>query len=239
LIGLFLVILLFALLLFRQNRLKTEQNALMLEQKLLRSQMNPHFLFNSLASIQNFIVTEDPDKASIYLSRFSSLMRNILDSSAEEFIPLEKEISTITYYLELQKVRYAGKFDFNIDVDENIDEENMNIPPMLAQPFIENAIEHGIKHKSSKGHISISFSFNEDVILISVEDDGVGRIRAAEIEKQHKKDHHSMATSITRDRLANLNRKLKTKISLEIIDLKNKQGEASGTKVIFSIPVHH
>jgi LytS/YehU family sensor histidine kinase len=199
--------------------------------------MNPHFLFNSLASIQNFIVTEDPDKASIYLSRFSNLMRNILDSSTEEFIPLEKEIDTITYYLELQKVRYAGKFDFNIDVDENIDEENMNIPPMLAQPFIENAIEHGIKHKTTNGNIHIRFMLEGNMIKFEVEDDGVGRSRALEIEREQKKDHRSMATLITRDRLAIMNRKLKTKISLEIIDLYNDAGNARGTKVVFEVPL--
>jgi LytS/YehU family sensor histidine kinase len=119
--------------------------------------MNPHFLFNSLASIQNYIINEDSGNASIYLSRFSQLVRNILDNSVEEYVPVEKEIETIKNYFELQKVRYAGKFDFNIEVDEAIDQENMMIPPMLAQPFIENAIEHGIKHKETNGHINIRF----------------------------------------------------------------------------------
>ncbi len=119
---------------------------MLLKQRLLRSQMNPHFIFNSLSGIQNFIVTEKSTKASIYLSKFATLVRNILDSSVKEYVTLEKEIATIENYLELQKVRYAGKFEFSIKTDDAIDPESTMIPPMLAQPFIENAIEHGIVH---------------------------------------------------------------------------------------------
>lgn len=155
--GALIVLSLFGLLFFQRKRYKAEQKSIVMEQRLLRAQMNPHFLFNSLASIQNYIINQDTDQASIYLSRFSKLVRNILDNSTEEYVPLEKEIDTIRNYLELQKVRYAGKFDFTITVDEKLDEENTLIPPMLAQPFIENAIEHGIKHKETNGHIAIRF----------------------------------------------------------------------------------
>jgi tetratricopeptide (TPR) repeat protein len=222
---------------FQRKKLKTEQKALVLEQKLLRSQMNPHFIFNSLSSIQNFIVTEKPDKASIYLSKFSRLVRNILDNSLEEFVSLDREISTIENYLELQKVRYAGKFDYRIDVADEIDPETMKIPPMLAQPFIENAIEHGIKHRETPGKINIRFTLKENTLIFEVEDDGVGRQKAREIEIIQDPGHRSMATSLTRERLANLNRKLHKKIELEIIDLKNALGEAVGTRVVFGVPV--
>jgi len=199
--------------------------------------MNPHFIFNSLSSIQNFIVTEKPDKASIYLSKFSKLFRNILDNSVEEFVTLEKEISTIENYLELQKVRYAGKFDYRIDIANEIDAETMQIPPMLAQPFIENAIEHGIKHRETPGHINIRFSLKDRTLIFEVEDDGIGRQKAREIEIAQDPGHRSMSTSLTRERLANLNRKLHRKIVLEIIDLQNALGEAAGTRGVFGVPV--
>jgi len=231
------IISLFLLFIFQRKSLKAEQKYIVNEQRLLRAQMNPHFLFNSLASIQNYIINEDTDKASIYLSKFSQLVRNILDNSVEEYVPVEKEIETIRNYLELQKVRYAGKFDFKIEVDEQIDEENMMIPPMLAQPFIENAIEHGIKHRQMPGRIYIRFRLEDSLIRFEVEDNGVGREKAREIETKHGVKHRSMATSITVDRLATINKKLKKKIRMEIEDLKDENGEGCGTVVQFGIPV--
>jgi hypothetical protein len=236
--GSFLIIIFLIIMLWIQRkRSKSEHKALILEQRLLRSQMNPHFIFNSLSSIQNFIVTEKPDKASIYLSKFSRLVRNILDNSLEEFVSLQKEISTIENYLELQKVRYAGKFDYRIDIANEIDAETMQIPPMLAQPFIENAIEHGIKHRETPGHINIRFSLKDRTLIFEVEDDGIGRQKAREIEIAQDPGHRSMSTSLTRERLANLNRKLHRKIVLEIIDLQNALGEAAGTRVVFGVPI--
>ncbi len=225
------------ILLLRQGKLRSRQQAIELKQKLLRSQMNPHFIFNSLASIQNKIINEEPQIATDYLARFAHLFRNILEGSVEEFIPLEKEIETVQNYLELQQVRYAGKFSYSLSVDENLDTEQLNIPPMLSQPFIENAIEHGIKNKGSKGNISVNYRYEHGSIRLEIEDDGIGRQKAQELPKQHYKDHKSMATAITRERIAILNRKLKRKITMEIIDLKDEQGEARGTRVVFGVPV--
>jgi tetratricopeptide (TPR) repeat protein len=222
---------------FQRNKLRTKQKALVLEQKLLRSQMNPHFIFNSLSSIQNFIVMEKPDKASLYLSKFSRLVRNILDNSIEEYVVLEKEINTLENYLELQKIRFAGKFDYRIHIADEIDTDTLKIPPMLAQPFIENAIEHGIKHRETPGHIDIRFTLKDHILIFEVEDDGIGRQKAREISILKDPEHKSMATSLTRERLTNLNLKLKEKIQLEIIDLKNALGDATGTRVMFGIPV--
>jgi tetratricopeptide (TPR) repeat protein len=232
-----IIFLLVVLLWIQRKRFRSDRKALILEQRLLRSQMNPHFLFNSLTSIQNFIVTEKPDKASIYLSKFSTLVRNILDNSMEEVVPLEREISIIENYLELQKVRYAGKFEYRIGIADAIDPETVMIPPMLAQPFIENSIEHGIRHRETTGHIDIRFSLNNSILVFEVEDDGVGRQKAREIEVLKDPAHRSMATSLTRERLININSKLRKKIVLEITDLKNSLGEATGTKVMFGIPI--
>ncbi|MBS4061995.1 MAG: histidine kinase [Bacteroidetes bacterium] len=226
-----------ALLLFIQHRRnRAEQKSASMEQRLLRAQMNPHFLFNSLASIQNYIINEKSDEASLYLSRFSQLVRNVLDNSAEEFVSLENEVDAIQNYLELQKVRYAGKFDFKLLVDNQIDPEFTYIPPMLAQPFIENSIEHGIKHLETKGYIDIRFLLDDGLIRFEVEDNGVGREKAGIIEHRQNSHHRSLSTSITRERLLAIGQKIKKKIKLEIIDLKNKDGNACGTKVTFRIP---
>ena len=133
--GLVVAVLLFAWLILRQNKLRNEQQTLLLQQKLFRSQMNPHFIFNSLTSIQNYILEENPDKASKYLSRFSKLVRNILDSSTEEYVTLQEEIQTIENYLELQKIRFQDKFDYTIEVDEAIHPENIVIPPDAGPAF--------------------------------------------------------------------------------------------------------
>jgi LytS/YehU family sensor histidine kinase len=163
-------------------------------------------------------------------------MRNVLNSSVNNTISLNDEIKTIESYLALQKIRYTDKFDFVVDVDPRIETESLTIPPMLAQPFIENSIEHGMKHKKETGHIDIRFRLAGDLIIFEVEDDGIGREKSGEIKSKQIINHQSMATSITRDRLKVLNKKLKKKIELRIIDLKNEAGEATGTKVVMEIP---
>ena len=233
-----IIILSFISILFvRQRKLKADHQAVLIKQRLFRSQMNPHFIFNSLGSIQSSIINEEPDKAVKYLSRFSKLMRNILDSSVEETVSLEEELATIENYLELQKVRFDSKFDYTIDIDTDIDIENSYLPPMLAQPFIENSIEHGIKHKEGKGRIEIRCRRGNDVTIFEVEDDGVGRARAQEILMQQDAKHKSLATVITRERIAALNRRSRKKIKLEIVDLQDNDGNASGTRVVFRIPI--
>ncbi|MFO7615606.1 MAG: histidine kinase, partial [Bacteroidales bacterium] len=240
------------LLLLRQRHLKAEQEKTGLQQKLFQLQMNPHFIFNSLSSIQHLIVEEDTERASICLAEFSNLVRSILYSSSNETIGLDTEIKTIESYLALQKMRYNDKFDYEIDIDPGLDPENLEIPVMLLQPFIENAIEHGIKHKKGKGRIEIRIKpsgeqsigrsdqtngRSGDRVILEVEDDGVGREKAQELLHQRDKNHKSLATAITRERIAILNRKLKRKITLEIIDLKDELGEAKGTRVVFGVPV--
>jgi tetratricopeptide (TPR) repeat protein len=225
------------ILLLRQGKLESRHQTIQLEQKLLRSQMNPHFIFNSLASIQNKIINEEPQVATDYLARFSQLFRNILEGSVEEFIPLEREIETVKNYLELQQVRYAGKFNYNIFVDEKLEPDQVNVPPMLTQPFIENAIEHGMRYKSETGNISVNYLKQNGNIRIEIEDDGIGRQHARELMMQHDKDHKSMATAITLERIDVLNKKFKKKITLQIIDLGVENGEPKGTRVVFGVPL--
>jgi tetratricopeptide (TPR) repeat protein len=236
LIGLLLLGVIVAVLLVRMIRLRAGQRALVLEQKLMRSQLNPHFIFNSLASIQNKIILEEPELATTYMARFSQLFRNILEGSAEESIPLYKEIETAESYLELQSIRFAGKFTYMVEVDQKLDTENLFIPPMLTQPFIENAIEHGIKNKPSPGKISVMFKKQNGHLEILIEDDGIGRKKSNELRLKFDNDHKSLATSITQERIKVINKKLKNKITMEIIDLKDEDGNAKGTLVRFKIP---
>jgi len=208
-----------------------EQNRfLVLEQKLLRSQMNPHFIFNSLSSIQSFIFENNPVEAGSYLSRFAELIRSILYNSREEYITLEKEIQTLINYLDLQKLRYDNKFDYEIDLDPMLDKETISIPPMLAQPFIENAIEHGIKHLNNPGIINISFTKLEETILLIVEDNGIGIRAAKKINNAKAKEHQSLATIITRERIEILNKGQKKKLYyMDIIESTDPDGnEGSG-----------
>jgi len=237
LIILVILIILITLLYFRQNKMKEEQEKSNLQQKLFRTQMNPHFIFNSLSSIQHLVVNEDSEKASIYLAKFSTLVRSVLYSSNKDSITIDDELKTIESYLSLQNIRYSNKFDYKVDIDPQIDTESLTIPPMLAQPFIENAIEHGVKHKKKKGNIDIRFVLDNGSIHLEIEDDGVGRAKVQELEKELKKDHHSMATEITKERLKVLNKKLKDKIDLTISDLEDEKGNPAGTKVRIILPV--
>jgi LytS/YehU family sensor histidine kinase len=216
------------------TRLKARHKAVELENRLLRSQMNPHFIFNSLIAIQSFIYQKDPITAGDYLSKFAELVRTTLENSRVEFVMLEKELKMLEIYLQLQQLRFESKFTFTIEKDESIDIEAIKIPPMLSQPFIENSIEHGLRLKENNGNIIISFRQIENDIEFIVEDDGVGREFAA----QHKKAKHSqsMATLITRERLEVMGKKFKRKFTLSVIDLKDEDEKAVGTRVVITMP---
>jgi tetratricopeptide (TPR) repeat protein len=231
-----LLIMLFTFLFIRQNKLQAKQKTLELKQKLLRTQMNPHFIFNSLNAIQSYIYKNDPQNAGNYLSKFASLIRMILDNSRQEYVSLEKELNGLNLYLSLQALRFDNKFDYFIEVDPGISSESIAIPPMLAQPFIENAIEHGLLKKKEKGKITIRFILKENFLLFEVEDDGIGREQAEELKQFGNGNHVSLATAITKERLSILNKGIRKKIILTIVDLKEPNGVNKGTKVIFNIP---
>jgi len=238
LVGLSILLLLgaaIAFLIVRQNKLKSQQLATQFEQKLLRTQMNPHFIFNSLASIEIFIYDHQPKEAGVYLSSFARLMRLILENSTLEYITLEKEIEILNYYLSLQKVRLDDNLSYSIEVDENIYPSEIRLPPMLTQPFIENAIEHGFRGSKQVGEVKVSFRLKENNLQVEIVDNGIG------IEKAHQqnlhKTHKSMATQITSERLAFLNRSKRKKLSFTIIDLATEGQGLTGTRVTFLIPL--
>ena len=227
-----------AFLLIRQNRINTLHSKIAIEQKLLRSQMNPHFIFNAITSIQNYIYKEEPKAAADYLSSVFRLMRSIIESSKKEYVLLESEMAALKDYLILQQLCFRDKFDFEIDIDEQIDLENTLIPPMLAQPFIENSIKHGILNNPLvKGKLQIRLNGGNGMILLDIEDNGIGREKSEEIGNKEKGTHLSIATDITRERIALLNRSSAKKMGMQIFDLKNEKDESTGTKVVLRIPV--
>ena len=236
LFALIILFLIIALLLIIQNKLKARHRKMDIEQKLLRSQMNPHFIFNALVAIQSFIYKKESAEAAKYLSSFARLIRLVLANSSQEFVTLKCEIDTLSYYLSLQKLRFENKFEYTIEVDPAIDTELIHVPPMLAQPFVENAIEHGIFALEKPGRIVISVRQKVNTIVLEVLDNGVGRVKGREMRKKTDKSHESLATRITEERISSLNRKYPWRISLRITDLYNSSKEPTGTNVSLSIP---
>ena len=230
----FVLSILLGYIILRNSRLRARHKSLELEQRLFRSQMNPHFIFNSLIAIQSYIYSKEPVIAGDFLAKFADLIRITLENSRTEFVLLEKELKMLEIYLELQKLRFSNVFSYKVVIGNDIEPSLMLVPPMLAQPFIENAIEHGLRHKEGEGFLSVNFCRENNHILFSVEDNGIGREKARKLEINKK--HQSMATSITRERLEVLGRKLNQKFDLNLIDLKDDQGKASGTKVKFTMP---
>ncbi|MFN8278632.1 MAG: histidine kinase [Chitinophagales bacterium] len=199
--------------------------------RLLRSQMNPHFIFNSINSINNFILKNKGEVASTYLLRFAELMRQILDNSSQTKVKLNKEIEFIENYLHLEQLRLHFPFTFDIQIDSETETTDLTIAPMLLQPYIENAIWHGLSHKPEPGRIIINFAEQNEELVCSIEDNGVGRKRSAEIEAG-KKRHQSRALDITYERITK-----GLQGTVEIFDLKNKKDEATGTRVVIKIPL--
>lgn len=194
----------------------------------LRSVMNPHFIFNALNSIQFFIAKNDRLNAINYLSTFSKLIRGVLTSSVHNKIKLSEEIELLRHYIDLELVRFEGKFDFKLDIDPNLDLDSIEIPSLLAQPYVENAILHGLYNKQSRGTLSISIYDKDEAVLFEIEDDGIGRDAAIKLRQQNFPKHKSMGIVLTEERLRLINEQ--NNISFEIEDLY-RDGEACGTRV--------
>jgi len=211
--------------------LQIEKQLIEIQQKALRLQMNPHFFFNSLNSIQSFVLSNDVDLAVHYLGKFSQLMRMILSNSAESIIPLADELQAVRLYLEIEKLRFDDKFTYSISVDPKIDEEFIGIPPMIIQPYVENAIIHGLVHKETDGHIVIELKKDNNFILCTIQDDGIGRQKAMEIKKQSGLNNRPKGMLITKERLEILNQGSNQKYSVKVTDLMDESQNSCGTMV--------
>lgn len=202
----------------------------------LRAQMNPHFMFNALNTIQNFIVNNQGEIASEYLADFADLTRLYLNQSKKDYVTLKEEIETLQFYLRLEKLRFDDTLNYFIEVDDEIDESSLTIPVMLIQPFVENSLKHGLMHKPNDRRLKISFLLQGNCLKCVIEDNGIGRKQSAEINLK-RKSHQSFATSAIAQRIALYNEQRKDKITTTTIDLTDEYGEASGTKIILEIPL--
>ena len=211
-----------------------QQRLMQSELRALRSQMNPHFIFNAINSIQHYVLTNERELANKYLVKFSRLMRNILDLSKEELISLQDELETVKLYLEIEALRFNNAFNFSIECEPSIDPEKVKIPPMLIQPFAENAIWHGLLLKEGSKELVIRITRERKSLRIAVDDNGIGRESAGKFTNQElKRRSHGM--EITRTRLDVLRSVQGIDISLNVIDKKDDAERPTGTRVVLEM----
>ncbi|MGR7813301.1 histidine kinase [Lacinutrix undariae] len=220
-----------------QKRLAIEKQYRDSELKALKAQMNPHFIFNALNSIQDYIVLNKKNLASDYLGKFADLIRNYLHFSDTGFISIPEEVYNLNLYLELEKLRFEEQLEYTFQVTEDANSEAINIPTMLIQPYVENALKHGLLHKKDNRILTICICKTSDkIIQCSIEDNGIGREKSKEINKKRESQHKSFALKATTERLDLLNYGREKKIGVDIIDLY-ENNQASGTKVVLKIPI--
>jgi LytS/YehU family sensor histidine kinase len=220
-----------------QNKQKATESRL----QSLRLQMNPHFLFNALNSIQQMILANEEMVATKYLSRFSKLLRSILIHSDKEMISLKEELDILKLYVELESVRFKEAFSYEINCEDDIDCDEVKIPTLLVQPFVENAIWHGLMHKEGPRHLKIEFTEKNDIIHCIIEDNGIGRQKAKEmrISTGQDKKHTSKGIEVSMERLKAIQKNGGTPGSLFIHDLVDAQGHAVGTRVEINLPIQN
>ncbi len=212
------------------------QQTVEMEMKFLSSQMNPHFTFNAMNSIQYYMLENEPEKAQKYLVKYSKLIRKVLENNMKKYVPISEEVEMLGLYMDIESVRFEIQFEYEIQISEEVKTMNISIPPMIVQPYIENAIWHGISHKKEiQGKITISYQLLEDKIKCSVEDNGIGRKKSKEL-KTGKTNKESLGMLITHQRLQQLHSESEMDIEPEIIDLVDENGEDCGTKVVIYLP---
>jgi Putative regulator of cell autolysis len=239
LIIMFIVLILILIISNIKNKLKMqekyhemEKQMFLLKQKSLQLQMNPHVLFNMLNSIQGYVLRNDSDSAVYYLNKFALLMRRILSNSTETYISLGKELDAIKLYIELEMMRFDNLFDYEITISPSIDVNYFEITPMILQPYVENAIIHGLRYKTSTGHLKITITNDAlDTVLCTIEDNGVGRQRAMEIEREADLQRKSHGMRITQERLDMINQFTQDVYTVKVIDLLDHDGKPAGTRV--------
>ena len=222
----------------KQKRLKNEKRILSLKQDALRSQMNPHFMFNALNSIKLFIIENDKRKAISFLNKFSKLMRKILEASSIQETTLFEEIETMKLYMGIENIRFSNEIDFTINTDPSINLMNIKIPPLALQPFLENSLWHGLSSKKSTKKIIISIDkISSKYIQINITDNGIGREASAKIKAEKSINRKSIGINLTRMRLTNFTKSLKNDYAIIYNDLKDKNDNSLGTEVIIKIPL--
>ncbi len=219
------------------QKLESQKQLSELEMQALRAQMNPHFIFNSLSSINMFILENNKLQATEYLSKFSRLIRLILQNSQEAFIPLERELEALQLYLELESLRFENKFEYKIITEDDLDTTGIKVPPLIMQPYVENAIWHGLMHKKEMGHLEIELYVDGNILFCKITDNGIGRKRAGAIAGKSATKHKSMGLRITAGRIAMLQNKNGNESPVSISDLVNPDESARGTEVLIKMPI--
>jgi tetratricopeptide (TPR) repeat protein len=219
----------------RHKQAKLQQHVTEVEMQALRAQMNPHFIFNCLSSINRFILKNETEAASNYLTKFSRLIRMVLNNSKKPFISLEDELEMLCLYLDMEKLRFKDSFDYSITFTNSIDDGNVFVPPLLLQPFAENAIWHGLMHKEGHGHLEVELSIDKKVLTCVITDNGIGRNKAAAIKSKSAEKQKSMGLQITTERLALLNKDHNEQTFFNIEDITDNEGKSAGTRVILKM----
>lgn len=233
-----IIILVIIYLFIRQNRFRIEHKRVEMEQKLLRAQMNPHFVFNSLNSIQQLVMKTDNSRAELYLSKFAKLLRDLLESNEREHLTLEEEINLLQAYLEMESLRFGYTFSYRLDVDERINPSSIHIPLLMIQPFVENAIWHGLLPKPDNRNLHISFEYDTpQTIKCTIDDDGIGRVAAGTKENVIQKS--PLGLSLVQQRINLIRKTHKIQGSITIIDKNNLQPTATGTTIVLIVPMLH
>ena len=219
------------------EKVNLEKNLNQSKLKAIKSQMNPHFFYNALNTIQSFILSNDKKQAVNYLSKFSTLTRTILEMTEKDLVSITEEIKTLSLYLDIEKVRFNDDFNYEILADSNVDTDNIKIPSMFLQPFVENAVKHGLLHKTEEKKLKIHFEKVADQIKISIDDNGIGRKKSNELNQIKNNKHQSFATNAMQNRVNLLNQFTQKNISIEYIDKQNQNNQSLGTTVVFVIPI--
>ncbi|HEY3385118.1 MAG TPA: histidine kinase, partial [Saprospiraceae bacterium] len=223
----------------KEERLKAdfEHQVSEVQMQALRAQMNPHFLFNSLNSIKYFAISKSKDETAAYLSKFSLLVRSILNNSKSRTISLKDELDALQLYIEIEHLRLDGKFDYTVDIDSSIHVRQAQIPPMILQPYVENAIWHGLMHKEGRGMLLVQVKDMGHQIQCVIEDNGIGRAKSAEFRNARNDHKKSVGMQITSDRITLINRIYKIDTQVHVVDLTDKDGHAAGTRVVINVPL--
>jgi len=224
-----------------QMRTSFEKKLAEVKMNALTAQMNPHFIFNSLNSIDYFIIKNESVLASEYLNRFSRLIRLILNNSRSNYISLKDDLDALKLYIEIESLRFDNKFEYEVKASKNLDPELIQIPPMLFQPYVENAIWHGLMQKDGPGKIEVRVELDEkeELIIGTITDNGIGRKKALELKSKgvNKKKNKSMGMQITHDKIEAINFLHDLNASVTIHDLVDDAGKAAGTQVVLEIPI--
>ncbi|KGL62619.1 tetratricopeptide repeat protein [Polaribacter sp. Hel1_85] len=222
----------------KQKGLKNEKRILSLKQDALRSQMNPHFMFNALNSIKLYIIENDQKKATSYLNKFSKLMRKILEASSIQETTLAEEIETMNLYMSIENIRFSNEIDFTINADPSLNLETIKIPPLVLQPFLENSLWHGLSSKKEDKKMTIQISkLSSDYIQIDISDNGIGRKASAKIKAEKSINRKSVGINLTNERLTNFSKNLRNDYSIIYKDLVDENNNALGTKIIIKLPI--